>query len=399
MAVDDSGVLSGKNLTQITVGGEHTCALDAAGTAYCWGENEEDGDLGDGTTTNSDVPVAVDSSGVLAGKNLTQITTGQQATCAVDDTGAAYCWGSGGGELGDGSAAGSDVPVAVDESGVLAGKILTQITVGGNYTCALDGTGAAYCWGENNNGQLGDGSTANSSVPVAVNVNGVLAGKTLTQITAGFGGSTCALDSTGAAYCWGYNYYGELGDDNADAGSDVPVLAGPQAPANFNAVPGDNSATVSWTATASLDGGTLTGYTATASPGGAVCRTTNAATCTITGLASGTTYSVSVVAHTTVGDSGASMPATVTPVGGLAFTSGSADTAGFGVAFTFRVTTTGSPAPKITRTCRLPWGVRFVDDGDGTAMISGTPTKAVAGVYPLTLTARTRTGPPPRRSR
>ena len=54
-----------------------------------------------------------------------------------------------------------------------------------NYACALDSTGAAYCWGNNDNGQLGDGSTTDSSVPVAVDISGVLAGKTLTQITVG----------------------------------------------------------------------------------------------------------------------------------------------------------------------------------------------------------------------
>ena len=96
------------------------------------------------------------------------------------------------------------VPVAVDTSGVLAGKTLTQITAGDNHMCALDSAGAAYCWGHNSDGELGDGSTADSSVPVAVDTSGVLAGKTLTQITAG-SDHTCALDSTGAAYCWGDN--------------------------------------------------------------------------------------------------------------------------------------------------------------------------------------------------
>ena len=91
------------------------------------------------------------------------------------------------------------------------------------------------------------------------------------------------------------------------------MLAGPQAPAGVTAVPGDAMATVSWTAPGSLDGGTLTGYIATAVPGGAARATTGATICVITGLANGTTYSITVVTHTTVGDSGASTPATVTP--------------------------------------------------------------------------------------
>jgi PKD repeat protein len=83
-------------------------------------------------------------------------------------------------------------------------------------------------------------------------------------------------------------------------------------------------------------------------------------------------------------------PATVT--GAPAFTSGSAATARFGLAFTFTVTATGDPAPTITKTGALPSGVKFTDDGDGTATISGTPRKAAAGVYPLTLTARNKNG-------
>ena len=89
-------------------------------------------------------------------------------------------------------------------------------------------------------------------------------------------------------------------------------------------------------------------------------------------------------------------PAIVTQ--GPAFTSGSAATAAFGQAFTFTVTTTGDPTPTITRTGRLPSGVRFADKGGGTATISGTPAKAAAGVYPLTLTAGNNTGTAARRS-
>jgi alpha-tubulin suppressor-like RCC1 family protein len=277
-AVDTSGALSGKTLTQITTGAAlTTCALDSAGAAYCWGYNAQ-GQLGDGTTTPSGVPVAVDTSGVLAGKTLTQIAAGQLHVGALDAAGAAYCWGYNDyGELGDNNASGnpSTVPVAVDTDGALAGKTLVQITAGWDHTCALDNTGAAYCWGENGPGELGDGTTTDSFVPVAVDTSGVLAGKTLTDIAAG-GYHTCAVDSSGAAYCWGYDYLGELGDDHDSTqnDTDVPVLTGPQAPSGVTAVPGDTTVTVSWTAPTNLDGGTMTGYTATAAPGDAECTTT-----------------------------------------------------------------------------------------------------------------------------
>ena len=395
VAVDTSGVLAGKTLTQISSGLLSACALDSAGAAYCWGSGGE-GQLGDGSTAPiSGVPVAVDTSGVLAGKTLTQISAGNISTCALDSAGAAYCWGDNDGDLGDGSHADSDVPERVVTSGVLAGKTLTQIAAGNVSTCALDSAGAAYCWGINEDGELGDGSINSSpvTVPVAVDTSGVLAGKTLTQISVNYG-PACALDSAGAAYCWGENEGGELGDGSSALNSDVPVLAGPQAPTGVTAAPGNTTATVSWTQPGSLDGGTLTGYTATAAPGGAACTTTGATTCTITGLADGTTYTVTVEARTTVGDSGASTPATVTPVrtGQPVFTSPAAVTAAYGARFTFTATATGSPAPRITHTGPLPPGVRFAEESGGRAAITGTPGLTAAGPYRLTLKATNSAG-------
>ena len=225
VAVDTSGVLAGKTLTEIGAGNDATCALDSAGAAFCWGGNAS-GELGDSTTNDSSVPVAVDTSGVLAGKTLTQIAVGSLYACGLDTAGAAYCWGyDNDGELGDGRGgnANSSVPVAVSTSGVLGGKTLTKISAGtiADHTCALDTAGAAYCWGRNVLGELGDGSTTTGYFPVAVDASGVFAGKTLTQITTG-DSHTCALDGSGAAYCWGDNTNGELGDGST-AGSSVPV--------------------------------------------------------------------------------------------------------------------------------------------------------------------------------
>jgi hypothetical protein len=311
VAVDTSGVLAGQALTQVTAGWYDTCALDAAGAAYCWGYNA-DGELGDGKASDSSVPVAVDTSGLPAGRPLTQIAAGWIDACAVDSAGAAYCWGANGnGQLGDGKAADSSVPVAVDTSGVLAGRPLTQVTAGWYDTCALDAAGAAYCWGYNADGELGDGRPGDSTVPVAVDTSGVLAGQTLTQVSVGTY-SACAVDAAGAPYCWGANSWGQLGDHTATQ-SLVPVRAGPQPPATVTATPGDTTAAVSWRVPASLDTGILASYTATAVPGGITCTAAKATTCTITGLTNGTTYRISVVARTTVGDSGASAPATVTP--------------------------------------------------------------------------------------
>jgi alpha-tubulin suppressor-like RCC1 family protein len=266
--------LAGVTLTQISaaLSGSTTCALSSAGAAYCWGLGTN-GELGNGSTTAAQATaVAVTTSGVLSGVTLTQISGGQDQTCALDSTGVAYCWGgNGSGDLGINSTTQSLVPVAVSTSGVLSGKVLTHISASGNFiSCALDSFGAAYCWGlnsfgqagnsdtavnflvpatvapsqpatvaagnihsceidsglaycwgDNSNGELGNDSTMTSSVPVAARTGGVLSGVTLTQITTGTNFS-CALSSAGAVYCWGLGTSGQLGN-NSTTSSSLPV--------------------------------------------------------------------------------------------------------------------------------------------------------------------------------
>lgn len=121
----------------------------------------------------------------------------------------------------------------------------------------------------------------------------------------------------GAVYCWESNSNGQLGDESTSP-SVVPARAAPQAPTGVTALPwGPRAAVVFWAPPAFLNGGVMTGYTATVARSVAACSTTGRAACLITGLAGNTTYSITVIAHTTAGDSAASMPATVTtpPVG------------------------------------------------------------------------------------
>ena len=312
VAVSTSGVLSGVTLTQVSSGTNSTCALSSTGAAYCWGGNSN-GQLGNSSTAASPVPVAVSTSGVLSGVTVTQVSAGNAFACAVGGTGAAYCWGyNASGQLGNASTTSSSVPVAVTTSGALSGVTVTQVSAGASYTCALGGTGAPYCWGLNGGGQLGNGSITTSSVPVAVTTSGVLSGVTVTQVSAG-NTVACAVGSTGA-YCWGANGSGQAGDGTTTQ-RNAPVqvlLLSPGAPTGVTATAGDTTAVVSWTAPASLGTGTLTGYTATAQPGGASCSTTTMG-CTITGLTDGTAYSVTVVTRTTDGNSAPSPAVSVTP--------------------------------------------------------------------------------------
>ena len=148
--------------------GSRACAISLSNRAYCWGSGSS-GALGNNSTTNSSIPVAVNTTGVLAGKAIKQISAGFSHTCAIASDNKAYCWGSGtSGQLGDNLYTNSSIPVAVNTTGVLAGKTIKQISNGSSHTCAIASDDKAYCWGIGTSGQLGNNSAANSSVPVRV---------------------------------------------------------------------------------------------------------------------------------------------------------------------------------------------------------------------------------------
>ena len=187
------------DVTAITAGTEHTCALLATGAVTCWGNNAS-GQLGDNTTANQLTPTPVTG----LSSDVTAISAGHFHTCALLTTGAVHCWGyNGNGQLGDGTTNDRHAPTPV--TGLSSG--VTAITAETFHTCALLTTGAVHCWGYNGYGQLGDGTTTNQLTPTPV--TGLSSG--VTAITAGRY-HTCALLATGALTCWGDNTYGHLGD-------------------------------------------------------------------------------------------------------------------------------------------------------------------------------------------
>lgn len=129
---------------------------------------------------------------MLAGKTITDLKSDAWSTCALAD-GAMYCWGYNYyGQMGNGTNVDVQVPVAVDMSGVMAGKTITAMAMGNGHFCAI-ADGEAYCWGYNYNGYIGDGTTTNRSVPVKVTQDaGVLLGKTVTDISAS-ADNTCVI--------------------------------------------------------------------------------------------------------------------------------------------------------------------------------------------------------------
>jgi len=230
VAVDTTGVLAGRDIVQVAAGWSHSIALDSEGRVFAWGGNWYGGQLGNGTNIDNNVPVAVDMTGVLAGRKIVYIAAGHHYSIALDSEGNIFAWGrNGNGQLGNGMGGDwsndwdSNVPVAVNMFGVLAGRDIVQVSAGGAHTLVLDSEGRVFAWGWNNFGQLGNGISGtwlNSTVPVAVNMFGVLAGRDIVQVSAG--SHSLALDSEGRVFAWGHNGEGQLGN-GTNIHSTVPV--------------------------------------------------------------------------------------------------------------------------------------------------------------------------------
>jgi alpha-tubulin suppressor-like RCC1 family protein len=238
------------NASLIASGGYHVCALGSGSNGagvYCWGNNGY-GQLGNGTTTNSQTPVwsysstvkslsvgefssyLVDTNGQACawgfnsygqiGNGTTtnqlyptsvqttqpsqSISAGYGHACALATNGDVFCWGMGyDGQIGDGTTNSRLTPTQV------LGLSAKQVVSDGNSNCALTSIGDTVCWGFNPNGDLGDGTNTNSTVIQSVKLSGV----TLTYLaSSAVSESTCGLSANLDVYCWGYNYYGNLGD-------------------------------------------------------------------------------------------------------------------------------------------------------------------------------------------
>jgi alpha-tubulin suppressor-like RCC1 family protein len=219
-SVDTVGFVrtSGELYQRLASGGLHNCGITTAGQTMCWGFNDQ-GQLGTGNTITF-VPDTINPSTRLVSGGLAfdSITAGYKHTCALTSAGAAYCWGDNSyGQLGDGTTTRSLVPVAV-----AGGHTFTTLSAGFYHTCGIATTGEAFCWGRNTpnsvqesvGGQLGDGTTTNRPLPTLVS-----GGLTFQSISAGEV-STCGVTGASLAYCWGDNEYGQVG-----TGSTASVLA------------------------------------------------------------------------------------------------------------------------------------------------------------------------------
>ena len=194
--------------------GDFTCALDEAGAAWCWGNNLA-GQLGDGTTVSRTQPTKV-----VGDVRFTNITATDGTTCGLAMEGDIYCWGGGWGQLGNGTNSSSSIPVRVTTT-----EKFRSVSAGHNHVCAVTSDDEAYCWGSGFEGQLGTGDWgqgAQKNVPTKI----ALSAKVQSLSAMAQGG--CVLTSARETFCWGQGYAGQIGNGVTNANQPTPqkVLGG-----------------------------------------------------------------------------------------------------------------------------------------------------------------------------
>ncbi|MFG2111448.1 Ig-like domain repeat protein [Streptomyces sp. NPDC048718] len=234
---------AGIRLTSLKGGGRFTLGLTSDGRVLAWGNNDY-GQLGDGTTTRRPLPIEVD---LPAGVRITAISAGTNFGLALTSDGRVLGWGDNPyGQLGDGTTTSRLTPVYAD---IPAGTEITALTTGANHTLATTADGRFLSWGSNSAGQLGDGTHTNRTTPVEVNLP---AGTRVTDFTAGYSHSV-VLTSDGRVLAWGSNNAGQLGDGTFVFNSTTPVETLIPAGTEVTALSAGNGHTLALTA----EGGVL----------------------------------------------------------------------------------------------------------------------------------------------
>lgn len=213
---------------QISAGKFHSCGIEKQGNIYCWGENSS-GELGNNSLPQSATPLIVifpDNSGFSS--PALKVSAGSSHTCALDSNGKAFCWGDNeNGELGSGDRILPYKPVPV-----LGENFFSSISAGGNHTCGVTKSNKILCWGDNSFGQLGKGdmgleTSSASPIEIQLPIENTSA-PTYTSVSSGRD-HTCALDNTQVSYCWGQNDSGQLGINNlTDQPLPTPVSSSEQ---------------------------------------------------------------------------------------------------------------------------------------------------------------------------
>jgi len=353
-----SGLPAGE-VRAVAAGGHHSLALLKNGMVVAWGDNSN-GQLGNGTTTDSSVPVNV--SGV---SGVYQIQAGEAFSTAVVPYGTVYAWGANAhGQLGNGTTTDSDVPVEVT---AIANEV-RLVSAGSDFVLALMGNKDVDSWGDNTHGQLGNGTTTDSDVPVPVS------GLTFVHTIAAGGGHSIAVLSLGNVATWGDNTHGQLGNGTT-TDSDVPVTLS-MSNAYLLAAGGQHSVVLMRNGTVEAFGDNSSGQLG---DGTIIQRDTPTVVHGLTGVTA-----VSAGSDFTV-DKGVNLAPKITSRSRLlGFPS-------LPLVLNVRVHSHPSVAT-IGEIGTLPSGLSFVDNGNDTATLSGTPATGSEGVYRVQITATTGVG-------
>ena len=210
----DDSALTG--VVKVSSGGPSVCALTELGTVYCWGGNSY-GQLGDGTSTDKSYAVSVikEDGQILTG--IIRLAFGDFHVCALAENSTAWCWGRNyEGQLGNGTA--GDIrtfagEVLEEDGSALTGAV--RISSGAYHTCVVKSDGTVWCWGANGYGQLGDGTTTDRPFPVQVKKDPSSFLDGIVDVSAG-AYQTCALAANGTVWCWGRNDYGQIGSGSSE---------------------------------------------------------------------------------------------------------------------------------------------------------------------------------------
>jgi uncharacterized repeat protein (TIGR02543 family) len=209
---------AGDRIISLSLGTSHSAALSSTGRVFMWGENWA-GQLGDGTTTDRNVPTEITSRfSLTAGDKITSLSLGFYHSSALSATGRVFMWGENwAGQLGDGTTTDRNVPTEITSRfSLTAGDKITSLSLGKDHSSALSATGRVFMWGFNSFGQLGNGTNTNRNVPTEITSRFSLdAGDKITSLSLGFYHSS-ALSATGRVFMWGYNLYGQLGDGTSN---------------------------------------------------------------------------------------------------------------------------------------------------------------------------------------
>jgi alpha-tubulin suppressor-like RCC1 family protein len=212
------------SLSSTTIG----IGLTSQGRVFTFGSNSFGG-IGDGTNINRLVPTYITGQfGLTAGETVIKIASGGNHATAVTSTGRVFVWGgNNAGQIGDGTTIDRNTPVNITSSfGLQSGETIVDISFGGAISGAVTSTGRVFMWGGNTNGILGDGTTIQRTTPfnITSRFTTLLPGEKVIKLSRGQSGHTAALTSTGRIYFWGQNTNGELGNGTTTIQT-VPTLA------------------------------------------------------------------------------------------------------------------------------------------------------------------------------